>query len=207
VAQGSHRYAPGPRRKKVLCCRDATLASEGVEEEIDIAKDLTKQIPDSKFIIPLRLEPYKKLFGIAGLQWVDFTRGWGEGLVKLLETFKRQKVPCDPDKIQINPNWEAYRWRGGIAIRKEPERLTSNWLRVVFMPDTIRYFEPTGAVDRHALKASCESAPFPAEPQARGFLCFATVDEVNDAFTGIGRFDVKHECPTLGFVHDGLSAR
>ena len=50
------------------------------------------------------------------------------GLGKLLDTLKRQKVPCDAAKIQINPNWEIYRRRGAIPIKNEPERLTSNWL-------------------------------------------------------------------------------
>ena len=76
--------------------------------------DLVKQLKDPKFIIPLRLEPYKKLLGIGELQYVDFVRGWAEGLDKLLDTSKRQKVPCDPSKIPINPNWEIYRRRGAV---------------------------------------------------------------------------------------------
>jgi TIR domain len=62
--------------KMLLCCQDSTLAREGVQDEIGIAGDLVKELNDPKFIIPLRLEPYKKLFGIGELQWVDFVRGW-----------------------------------------------------------------------------------------------------------------------------------
>src|ERR1700756_4126032 len=47
--------------KMLLCCRDSTLASEGVQEEIGLAADLVKELSDPKFIIPLRLERYKKL--------------------------------------------------------------------------------------------------------------------------------------------------
>jgi TIR domain len=115
--------------KMLLCCRDSTLAKEGVQEEIGIAGDLVKELSDPKFIIPLRLEPYKKLFGIGELHWVDFVRGWAEGLVKLLDTLRRQKVPQIASKIQINPNWEIYRRREAIPINNEPERLTSNWIR------------------------------------------------------------------------------
>jgi len=50
--------------KMLLCCRDATLNRVGVQEEIGIASDLVKELKDPRFIIPLRLEPYKKLFGI-----------------------------------------------------------------------------------------------------------------------------------------------
>ena len=78
--------------KMLLCCRDSTLAKEGVQEEIGIASDLVKALQDPKFIIPLRLEPYRKLFGIGELQYIDFVRGRAEGLAKLLATLRRQKV-------------------------------------------------------------------------------------------------------------------
>ena len=68
-----------------------TLAALGVLEEINIAADLAKQLKDQRFIIPLRLEPYNKVFGIAGLQYIDFVRGWADGLEKLFGALKRQK--------------------------------------------------------------------------------------------------------------------
>src|SRR5260370_3897947 len=131
------------------CCAAATAFSpkKGVKEEIGIASDLVKALKDPKFIIPLRLEPYKKLFGIGELQYIDFVRGWAEGLAKLLATLRRQKVLRNESAIRINPNWEAYRSRGAIPLKNEPERLTSNWLRVGSAPDGMRYFEPTGPIN------------------------------------------------------------
>jgi TIR domain len=61
--------------KMLLCCRDATLAKDGVQEEIGIGLDLAKSLNDPKFVIPLRLEQYKKVFGIGELQYIDFVRG------------------------------------------------------------------------------------------------------------------------------------
>src|ERR1044071_6268861 len=46
--------------KMLLCGRTATLERESVQEEIGIAEDLVKELADKKFIIPLRLEKYKK---------------------------------------------------------------------------------------------------------------------------------------------------
>jgi TIR domain len=192
--------------KILLCCRDATLARDNVQEEIGIGLDLAKQLNDPKFIIPLRLEPYRKVLGIGELQYIDFVRGWASGLGKLLDALKRQKVSREPDKIQINPNWEIYRRRGAIPIKNEPERLTSNWLRMVEAPDAIRYFEPTGAVDRAALARICEGAAYPAEPQSRGFFSFSTEAEINAAFASVGKFVVKHEIGLLRFVEEGLAA-
>jgi TIR domain len=192
--------------KMLLCCRDSTLARDNVQEEIGIALDLAKELPDPKFIIPLRLEPYKKVLGIGELQYVDFVRGWAYGLGKLLDTLKRQKVPCDPAKIQINPNWEIYRRRSAIPIKDEPERLTSNWLRMVEAPDVIRYFEPTGAVDCAALARVCAASRYPAEPQLHGFFSFGTADEINEAFASVGKFAVKQEIGLMTFVQEGLEA-
>jgi hypothetical protein len=38
----------------------------GVQEEIEIGLDLAKELKDPRFVIPLRIRPYKKLFGIGG---------------------------------------------------------------------------------------------------------------------------------------------
>jgi hypothetical protein len=190
--------------KMLLCCRDTTLAKEGVQEEIGIGLDLVKTLGDPKFIIPLRLEPYKKLFGIGELQYIDLVRGWAEGLSKILEALKRQKIPRAQPSAQINPSWEIYLRRNSIAVKEEPERLTSNWLRIAEAPDVIRFFEATGAVDRFAIKRACETAHHPAEPNGLGLFAFGTVDEINSSFASVARFSMKHEIPLLEFKDEGL---
>src|ERR1700732_5033293 len=66
--------------KMLLCCSNETLARDNVQEEVGIGLDLAKELPNAKFIIPLRIRPYKKVLGIGELQYVDFVRGWAEGL-------------------------------------------------------------------------------------------------------------------------------
>lgn len=192
--------------KMLLCCRDKTLAAAGVLEEIEIGTDLTKQLGDPRFIMPLRLEPYKKVFGIGGLQYIDFVRGWADGLEKLLEALKRQKVPRDLNNVAINANWEVYRRRGAIALKQEPERLTSNWLRVAETPAVINYFEPSGFVDRDALSGACIRSPFPVALMQRGFVTFQSLEEVSEQFAPVGKVDLKHAVPPEVFVNDGLEA-
>ena len=79
--------------KMLLCCSDETLARRGVREEIAIAEDLTKQLRDPNFIIPLKVRTFKKLFGIGGLQYVDFESGWAKGLGEPAKSLERQQVP------------------------------------------------------------------------------------------------------------------
>lgn len=192
--------------KMLLCCRDSTLACRGVEEEIGIAEDLAKSIPDSKFIIPLRLEPFKKVFGIGGLQYIDFVRGWADGLRKLLAALRKQDVPRDTTSIQINPNWELYRRRGAVKLNDEPERLTSNWLRIIEAPTTIKYFVPTGAVERPAMEHACMSATYPTEPHLHGFFGFGSDESINRSFMNVGRFAKKHEFGLVDFMQNGSIA-
>lgn len=192
--------------KMLLCCRDATLAKQGVQEEIGIAEDLVKQLSDPRFIIPLRLEKFKKLFGIGELQYINFENRWAGGLIELLDALDKQNVPRDPGRIEINPNWENYRSRHAIKIDDAPERLTSNWLRVNQLPDTIRYFQPTGAINHQALYQECSESPYPAEPYLRGFFAFGAPDEINDAFHPIGKFRLAAELPLMDFVEKGAES-
>lgn len=191
--------------KMLLCCSDETLARDNVQEEIGIGLDLAKELNDPKFIIPLRRKPYKKVLGIGELQYVDFVRGWAEGLNKLLGTLARQKVKGSPSATKINPNWELYRRRSAIPVVDEPERLTSNWLRVAECADLIRYFEPTGAMDRDAMAARSRELPFPAAPQELGIFSFASEEEINDALARTGRFKAVHEFGLMTFLSDGAA--
>lgn len=191
--------------KMLLCCSNETLAATGVQEEIEIGLDLAKELKDNKFLIPLRIRPYKKLFGIGGLQYIDFVRGWAEGLDKLLETLKRQKVPCRSNGV-IQPSWELHRRRGAVILRDEPERLTSNWLRISEAPNVINYFEPSGVIDRDALASAAPASPFPVALMQQGFVTFQSADEVAVIFSSVGRFVLKHQIPLVEFVNAGYAA-
>lgn len=187
----------------LLCCSDETLARTGVQEEIGIAEDLAKELDDPNFIIPLKLKKFKKLFGIGGLQYIDFEKHWADGLDKLLKYLAKEKVPCDTSAIRISPNWEQYRRRNAIAMKPEPELLTSNWLRIMEIPGVIRYYEPTGAVDQGAMLRVCGTFKYHAEPYLRGFFSFAEPHVVNEGFEGVAAFAATHEIGTLDFLRDG----
>jgi hypothetical protein len=189
--------------KMLLCCSDETLVRDNVQEEIGIGLDLANQLGDSKFIIPLRLKPYKKVLGIGELQYVDFTRGWAEGLEKLLDQLQRQKAKPDPAKVVINPHWEIFRRRNAVPLVNEPEPLSSNWIRVAECPDTIHYYEPTGAMDPDAMANACRALLFPVIPKERGFYAFANTAEVNGALANTGRFTEKYAFNLTDFLEEG----
>lgn len=189
--------------KVLLLSRAETLDDPAVQDDIDIAIDLGKRLEDPRFIIPLRLEDDQKVKGIGDALPVNFMRGWGEGHISLVKALRRQKVPKRSEKIRIHPNWEVFRRRGALPLISEPERLTSNWLRVVEAPDEIYFYETSGAVDERRIKRSISASPFPAAPHGRGFICFATVEEIDNTFQDIGRFQKKCEIPLREFVEKG----
>ena len=191
--------------KVLLICRDATLSDPHVQDDLDIALEMAKELDDSRFIIPLRLEPGKKVKGVGDAVTVDFVRGWGEGVGLLLDALQRQKVPHPAGEPVIDPNWEIFRRRGAIPLVEEAERLTSNWLRVAEAPDVIRYFESTGAIEERLLDRALEAFPYPCAKQGSGIITFAEQSEVDTAFKSAGRFKLKHEIPLLEFVDNGFS--
>jgi hypothetical protein len=189
--------------KMLLCCRDSTLEKNGVQEEIGIAEDLVKELKDPRFIIPLRLEKFKKVFGIGELQYVEFVGSWASGLRDLLDTLDSQRIPRSTDKIVINPNWENYKKRLAITIEDSPEVLTANWLRISSVPDLIRYYQPPGAIDHSLMERVCNESQFPAEIYLRGFFSFATPEEIDCGFASVGKFVVHSEHTLLELLEKG----
>lgn len=188
--------------KMLLCCSDETLARGGVIEEIEIASDLVRELNDPNFIIPLKLKRFKKVFGIGSLQYVDFEVGWAQGLAKLLKSLERQGVPRLKTP-NIQPEWAAYQRRRAVRLVKEPEVLTSNWLRILSVPDEIRLIAPKGAVSQKALKQLSREFPLPIVPFENGFLTFAAPYDFDEHFSGSASFEAQGEVSFTDFVEDG----
>ncbi|WP_062769737.1 toll/interleukin-1 receptor domain-containing protein [Sphingopyxis terrae] len=189
--------------KVLLVCRNATADDQAIQDDLDIALDVAKAIGDTRFIIQLKLEQGRKMKGLGDAIAVDFVRGWGEGLSTLSEALKRQKAPRRTEGAVIDPNWELFRRRGAIPLKNEPERLTSNWLRVVEAPDAIHFYEATGVIDADRLKRAAATHAYPIAVQGRGFLSFADQDEIDDGFASVGRFKLKRSIPLKTFVENG----
>jgi hypothetical protein len=188
--------------KMLLCCSDVTLDKPGVQEEITIAEDLAKELKDDRFIIPLRIQPFKKLFGIAGKQYVNFYHRWAAGLRDLLDTLDVQKVPRG-GTATINPNWELYRRRLAVRVEETPETLTTNWVPISSLPDALNYVEATGAIDHTLLQRACDDCPFPTTYFLRGVLTFATASEVEKQFGALGRFQQRASFDPIQLAEQG----
>lgn len=190
--------------KMLLCCKISTLAKTGVLEEIEIANRLASELGDDRFIVPLRLEnKFRAPFGTAGLQYLDFVDSWADGLESLLDQLVDEGVPRSGSGT-VNPEWENYRKRRSITIQNDTEPLISNWLRVSAVPDTIKYYVPTGAISVGAVMARCKETRYPAEYHNRGILTFLNFDEASELFADVTALQLKCETNPLDFNRYGM---
>lgn len=189
--------------KMLLCCKDSTLQKSGVQEEIGIASHVMGVTGDKQFIIPLRLEAFAPTFGLANTQFVDFKTSWAHGLDRLLDELRKAHVPAANVDLAINPAWEVVRRHLAVTIQNEPERLTSNWIRITEWPDFIRFVEVAGAMDHQAFGHAASASNYPVRQHNRGLLTFMSLDEVNEQFAHLGRFEEKAKISTSDFHKQG----
>ena len=114
--------------KMLLCCRDTTLAKDGVQEEIGIAEDLVKELARSDLLFPCDLKNIKSLW-----HWrvavCRFCWELGEWSSRSIGSLESQGVPLyGQDHYQ--PELGNYKKRLAIQVEALPEVLTSNWLRI-----------------------------------------------------------------------------
>lgn len=160
--------------KMLLVGSRAGVDKQGVRNEIQIASDLAKKLKDFEFIIPLRREDYDPPFQIVQAQYIDFMKGWGEGLAELLKTLEAYNVPRS---ISFNSecisNYRDIQLLKARTVEPRPEELISNWIRISEWPQTIHYFSFKSSLrDEHAkeLLAKCS---WPTYLFQKGFITFA----------------------------------
>jgi hypothetical protein len=108
--------------KVLLVANAVSVAKQGVRNEIQLASDVARKIGDREFIIPLRLGAYDAPFLIAQAQYIDFTRGWSQGLAELLVTLS------DTYKVPRNDSAGTSIWRElqllhSAKLQRTPETL------------------------------------------------------------------------------------
>ncbi|APE42451.1 hypothetical protein BOO69_02725 [Sulfitobacter alexandrii] len=193
------------RAVKVLAvAAAATGADDGAMDLIDRAKTLSKKLDDSRLIIPLRYEEGAKIDGLRDATPTDFTHGWAEGLVKLLDALRRQGIRQQPGPASVAPQWDSFRKRGAIPLVAEPEPLVSNWVQILEMPDEVHFYEVSGAVREDTLKRRIKMLPFPAAQRGRGLITFATPPDVEESLEGVAKLRLRESASIASAAEDGM---
>lgn len=158
-------------RKMLLVCTPSGLEKPGVRAEIEMATLLAKQLGDTQFIIPLRLEPYEPTFRIANFQYIDFTRGWAAGLAELSTLLAELNVPATGGTVPAQ-TWLEEHARGSTRLVAKTEPLMANWLKLRNSPRHIRFYDTPGGIPLDVFQ-SRTAHKWPIVPFRSGVLGFS----------------------------------
>ena len=188
--------------KMLVVSNPLAVEKQGVRNEILIGTEVARKIGDDAFIIPLRLEPFEAPFPIAHAQYIDFSRGWTQGLSELLETLQETyRVPRkDGDHDTI---WREVHLVHGKTLVNSPEELVSNWLSINLLPEKIRYYEFNGHIPLSPYLERMDDAPWPLKTFRDGLLAFATLNELKSHFGPTLPVMLAKEMPVKDFLNCG----
>src|SRR6266853_3145621 len=115
--------------KVLLAATPHGVQKQGVRNEITIATQTAKKIGDNQFIVPLRLAPFDTPLQIAHAQYIEFSKGWAQGLSELLALLEENKIPRAGGAANAGL-WQGVQLKDARTVAATPERLLSNWLAV-----------------------------------------------------------------------------
>tara|TARA_R110001599_G_scaffold2195_1_gene11675 strand:- start:1841 stop:3265 length:1425 start_codon:yes stop_codon:yes gene_type:complete len=195
---------------KVLLVGTAkAVEKQGVRNEIQIAHDISIDIKDSEFIIPLKLEPFQAPFLIVHAQYIDFEKSWADGLAKLLKTLdSKYNVPRKMDAASDTAHyWRDVHMKHARAIINKPEPLISNWLAIKELPAKILFHDFKAGISIGAAKRKIGEAPWPIVSHNRGFIGFAPASDLEDHFGSELPLKLIDQITTEDLIRSGWPSR
>ncbi|MFH0828790.1 MAG: toll/interleukin-1 receptor domain-containing protein [Candidatus Kerfeldbacteria bacterium] len=156
---------------------------QGALDELQVAKNVAREHKFHDFIIPLRyddLPPRQANIRLANLNSVPFHGGWAAGLAQLLQKLAEEGVAKDP---RFSPTSVAKWWRRFYRreqlLRREPERLVSNWFPVLDPPPLqLHELRSRDAVSELELS---RTLPYPAIQHEECLVSFADAHDFAEA--------------------------
>lgn len=163
----------------VIASKAASL-KDGVLNEIHLATTLERTRAARGFIIPIKVDDISSLdmpIQLQRRQYVDFSRGWAEGLRKLLGELHKNKISRQSSSMVEVSDW----FNRGLSLRSRisdtPEDVIGSWLPITRMPAEIYLHEsPYGVMLGEFARRNGDSDPLifdgkwctftPIEPEA-----------------------------------------
>lgn len=164
--------------KVLVVTSRASRNAEGVENEINIARGIEKELSLQDFIIQLKVDdlPYTQLPPTLNNRLaISFEGNWGEGLRKLTKQFDDEKIPKDnlnPASIELFATVLQDR-SDQISDIKEPA--FASWLPISF-PERLHVYTFPGAAK--IMESQLLGANIPAYSFGNTLISFAVPDTV-----------------------------
>lgn len=149
---------------------------DGIAKEIALSDVVKRTLADEYFLVPVRIDETD--FGsfpidFIRLNGIDCEKNWAIALQMLLKVFERDGVP---KARKMHPSIEA--WRDvqqnlSREISNSPERLQSNWLEVLRIPERLNFFEVKRSVRPNEIRSIASSCELPCSDHGRLLVSFA----------------------------------
>jgi hypothetical protein len=178
------------------------VQKQGVRNEITIANETAKRLKEDGFIVPLRLAAYPPPLQIAHAQYINFERGWAEGLAELIALLEEAGAPKSAagDEAQT---WQSIQLRDARTVGPGPEQLVSNWLSIQALPSSITFYDFKGGISIGAAQAAIKACPIPIAAHNRGFVSFAPLHQLQEYFGPNLPLQIADTCETNAFLDSG----
>ena len=178
--------------KVLVVTTRSSRKAEGVDNEINIAKGIEKELSLKNFIIQLKMDdlPYNLLPpALNNRLAIEFTSGWQNGLSQLVSQLNEEKVPrystAEGASTQL---FSTVLRRGADRIVEKKEPSFANWLPVT-LPEKLHVytFRGSAGIAADQLNKSC----VPAADFGDTVVSFAVPDAVAYG-TGLAVEDLRH---------------
>jgi hypothetical protein len=155
----------------------------GFRNELSIADGVGRKLGDSKFIIPLRVDETPEHDFPAQVQQLhalDFSKGWGQGYVELLQTLERSGITRDPSvQSEAFAQWRTAHSALPSMVANVPETAVSNLLTVTKMPSSVSIYSFEG--NRETFPAALKASGVPHSHFHRLFITLAGPDGIRES--------------------------
>lgn len=134
-----------------------SVTKEGVLNEVHFAVGLERTQGLDRFVIPINVDgisPIDMPIQLQRRQYVDFSRGWAEGLRRLLHELESRKITLQSAAAVEVSSWFDRSLSLRSRIGTATEQLTSNWLPIARLPRSIFLHAPQGGMSAAALAQS-----------------------------------------------------
>ena len=156
---------------------------QGVRNELSVADAVRKAVNDPAFIIPVRLDDVAfSDFPILvhQLNAIDFTRGWGQKLIELLDTLETANVlRSESDQTAEFERWrqDAVKTAASVSIEQEP--ILTSLSPINALPSEILYLKHNA--DSAMIAQALGASGIPFHTFHKLLITFAGIDAINGA--------------------------
>ncbi len=123
----------------------------GFHDEIAMAVQIMRTPNMERFIQPVMIERVHPVPPpLIQLNYIDFTGGWANGLLRLITALEKSGVPrTDNPPTQAVSAWRGYQASAAGAAQEadDPERLSTTWFGIDGLPPRIRLVKSPVAFD------------------------------------------------------------